>query len=159
MHPGGFSYLGAERVWDVQELAWGSLLWSCFCGRPQLVVGGLDLTPEWEWVPLPHLFLTLNRVAAGGMAPDFEPGPDGAAVYAFTESSDWLCFLPVGGFMVASSSYRRGLGAAPAEEFRQAVAEGSAVLRAALLERPPELAQRDDWPRLEQGLSRAGNAA
>ncbi|WP_460855023.1 hypothetical protein [Nocardiopsis coralliicola] len=118
----------------------------------------MDLTPEWEWVPLPHLFLTLNRVSVGDTAPNADQESGGAAVYAFTESVDWLSFLPVEEHVAAAASYQRGLGAAPAEEFRRAVAEGSAVLRAALLERSPELAQRDDWSRLEEGLSRAEHA-
>jgi hypothetical protein len=78
-----------------------TLRYDCFLGDVVLVVGDLDLSACWGWVPVLDFALGLRSIA-GALAADDEQ------VFEFTESDATIEFRRKGGAVEISSSYVDG---------------------------------------------------
>jgi hypothetical protein len=78
-----------------------TLRYDCFLGDVVLVVGDLDLSAKWGWVPVLDFALGLRSIASALSA-------EGEQVFEFTESDATIEFHRKGSAVEISSSYVDG---------------------------------------------------
>lgn len=79
-------------------------MYSCFVGNIKFVVGGLDLSVDFDWVPLLHFANNMDLIFAA-------VGPGDEKYYYFTESSDFIRLSAQGDDVLVECSYVPGRSA------------------------------------------------
>lgn len=123
-----------------------TLRYDCFLGDVVLVVGELDLSARWGWVPVLDFALGLRSVA-GDLA------AAGEQVFEFTESDATIEFRRKGAAVEISSSYVDGAAEVAHVDFSLQAEQFLARVVEELGRAHPELADNAFFAELVRGLS------
>jgi hypothetical protein len=123
-----------------------TLRYDCFLGDVVLVVGDLDLSARWGWVPVLDFALGLRSIA-GALAAEEEQ------VFEFTESEATIEFRRKGGVVEISSSYVEGAAEVAHVDFSLHAEQFLARVVVELGRAHPELTDNAFFAETARGLS------